>query len=77
MSAHHTASVTIVDATVTATSKINIGWGNCVESDENHPGMGMVGFNAVAGTGQFTVTLYSQDQSMLYGTFKLNYSVGA
>jgi hypothetical protein len=70
------ASFTITDAGVTTGSQIDLGWGNCAQSDANHPGMGQVGFNAVAGTGQFTAELYSQDASKLSGAFKLNYLVG-
>jgi hypothetical protein len=69
--------VTVVDAAITATDKINVSWGNCFQSDENHPGMGEVEFNAVAGTGNFFVTLYSTDNSMLFGAYKINYSVAA
>lgn len=70
------ASFTIIDAAITGSSQINVGWGNCSQSDANHPGMGQVGFNAVAGTGQFTVELYSLDNSYLFGEYKLNYLGG-
>jgi hypothetical protein len=70
------ASFTITDADVTGTSQITMGWGNCAQSDANHPGMGAVEFNAVPGTGQFTAELYSLDASNLFGDYKLNYLVG-
>jgi hypothetical protein len=70
------ASFTVTDAGVSTGSQITVGWGNCAQTDANHPGMGMVEFNAVAGTGQFTIELYSLDQSKLFGVFKLNYLVG-
>lgn len=71
------SSVTVTDAAITATDRINVTWGNCSQSDENHPGMGEVGFNAIAGTGNFSLEIYSTDQSMLYGSYKINYSVAA
>lgn len=70
------ASFTVVDADVSGTSQITLEWGNCAQSDANHPGMGEVGFNAIPGTGQFTVEIYSLDQSNLFGDFKINYLVG-
>lgn len=71
----HNASVTVVDAAVSPTSKIILGWGNCAQSDANHPGMGQVSFNAVPGTGQFTVEIFSLDESKVFGDFKLLYQV--
>lgn len=70
------ASFTVVDTDVSGSSQIMLGWGNCLQTDMNHPGMGEVGFNAVSGTGQFTAELYSTDRSRLFGDFKLNYLVG-
>jgi hypothetical protein len=70
------ASFTVTDGDVTGSSQINVGWGNCAQSDANHPGMGAVAFNAIAGTGQFTVEVYSLDGSNLFGPFKLNYLIG-
>jgi len=67
------ASVTITDASVSSTDKINVIWGNCLQTDENHPSMGPIEFNAIAGTGNFTLEIYSEDGSMLFGTFKINY----
>lgn len=69
------SSVTVTDASVSASSKITIGWGNCTQDDANHPGMGNVVFNAIPGTGDFTVEIFSMDTSMLFGDFKLQYSV--
>jgi len=70
-------SVTVTDASITATSKIVVGWGNCSQADANHPGMGEVGFNAVPGTGNFSLEMFSTDSSMLYGDFKINYTSAA
>jgi hypothetical protein len=70
------ASFTVADADVSPSSQIKIGWGNCAQSDANHPGMGAVGFNAIPGSGQFTAELFSLDNTELFGDFKLNYLVG-
>jgi len=70
------ASFTIADADVSPASQINLSWGNCAQSEANHPGMGEVSFNAVAGSSQFIAELYSLDRSTLFGDFKLNYLVG-
>ena len=70
------ASFTVVDTDVSAGSQIIIDWGNCTQSDMNHPSMGQVAFNAIPGTGQFTAELFSLDQSKLFGPFNLNYLVG-
>lgn len=70
-------SITVVDASVTATDRINVEWGNCAQIDENHPGMGMVAFNAVPAAGQFTLEMFSLDTSMLFGAYKINYSIAA
>jgi hypothetical protein len=67
------ASVVITDAAVTPADRIIADWGNCLQTDENHPGMGQIVFNAIAGTGQFVLELFSTDQSMLFGLFKINY----
>jgi len=68
-------SVIVTDASVSGTSKITIDWANCAQSDENHPGMDAVAFNAIPGTGQFTLEIFSLDTSMLFGDFKLQYSL--
>jgi hypothetical protein len=69
------AAFTVTDASVIPSHKINVSWGNCTQADENHPGMGEVAFNAVAGTGNFLLELFSTDQSFLFGTYKINYSI--
>lgn len=69
-------TVNVVDAAVSPTSKILLGWANAAQADANHPGMGQVGWNAVPGTGSFDLTLYSLDNSRLFGDFKLIYLVG-
>jgi len=67
------AEVVIVDAAITPTDRINVNWGNCAQTDANHPSMGEVAFNAIAGTGQFILEIFSLDQSQLFGDFKINY----
>lgn len=67
------ASVVVVDAAVAPTDRIMTSWGNCLHSDANHPSMGEVAFNAIAGAGQFVLEIFSMDESNLFGDFKLNY----
>jgi hypothetical protein len=67
-------SVTVVDATVTATDRIVVTWGNCVATDQNGPSMGQVAFNSIAAAGSFTLELFSMDTSMLFGAYNINYS---
>lgn len=67
----------ILDAAVTALSQIMIDWGNCLQSDANHPGMGEVAFNAKdAAAGQFTLEIFSMDAGNLFGDFKVGYVIG-
>jgi len=65
--------ITITDATVSASSKIMLNWGQVVETDENSPEMDDVSFRTIAGTGQFDVVIASQ--RMIRGIFKANYTV--
>lgn len=68
------SSVVIVDASITASDRIVVTWGNCSGSDANGPSMGQVAFNAIAGSGSFILELFSLDNSMLFGDYKINYS---
>lgn len=69
-------STVIVDAAVTPASQINIGWGNVLQTDINHPSMDDVLFNVIAGSGDFTLELFAADKADLFGDYKLNYLVG-
>ncbi len=69
------SSATVTDASVSPSSKIVLGWGSCSQEDENHPSMSNVVFNAIPGTGDFTVEIFSMDTSMVFGDFKLQYSI--
>lgn len=70
------AEIVVVDATVSAASKITLFPGMTAETDMNDWIEGDVTFKATAGTGQFTVTLQSKDNSFLFGPYKLQYTVG-
>lgn len=70
-----TASVVVADAAVTAASKIVVGWGAVVATDENSPDMDDLNFAAVPGTGQFTVTI-AAFRDLIRGVFRLNYVTG-
>lgn len=67
-----TASVVVTDATVTTSSRIVLGWGGVVDTDENSPDMTEVDFAAVPGTGSFTARISSQ-RELIRGVFRLNY----
>jgi hypothetical protein len=71
------AEVTVIDAAILATSKINIWPGNVLETDENSPDMENVFFNAVPGTGSMVVRVSCTGiTERLGGVYKINYSVG-
>lgn len=69
------ASIIVTDASVTAASRITLGWGGVVDTDENSPDMDDVTFAAVPGTGQFTARIASI-RDPIRGTFRLNYVRG-
>jgi len=71
------AEIVVVDAVVAATDRILVSWGNCAQEDANHPSMGNVAFNAIAGVGQFILEIFSLDNTMLFGDFKINYMKAA
>lgn len=71
------AEVNVVDAAITATSKISIGWGSFTDADENTPDMSAVNFHAIAGAGSMTVRVSTTDiYEQLGGIYKINYLIG-
>jgi hypothetical protein len=71
------AEVTVTDANITATSKINISWGNITDADENTPDMSQVYFQAVPSAGSMKVRLSSvYPLDRLGGLYKINYLIG-
>ena len=70
-----TAAVVVTDAAVSPSSRIVLGWGGVVDTDENSPDMSEVDFAAVPGSGQFTARISSQ-RDLIRGTFRLNYTRG-
>lgn len=70
------STVTVTDATVTATSKILIGWGNSLDTDTNDCEMDDVTFKTKAASGSFALTIASA-RNIIGGVFKLNYQVAA
>lgn len=70
-----TASIVVTDAAVTTASRIALGWGGVVDTDENSPDMDAVTFAAVPGTGQFTARI-AAISGLIRGTFRLNYVTG-
>lgn len=64
-------SANIVDAGVTLTSKILVGWGTVTDADYNHPEMDPVAFYATPNNGSVTVRVASQQP--ISGLFKIRY----
>lgn len=72
------ASAVVVDAAITATSKISVTWGSPASTDENAPDMDDLTFWAIPGTGSMTVNIAAHGVgSSIGGAYKLNYMVGA
>jgi hypothetical protein len=72
-----TREVTVTDAAVTATSKIVIGWGTVLDSDENTPEEPVV-FSAIPATGSFRLLVTpTNDRQPMGGAIKINYLVTA
>ncbi len=69
------AEAVVTDATVSGTSKIIVGWGNVLDTDENGPDFDNVTFRAIPGAGQFTVKVASQGDD-IGGAFKIYYITG-
>jgi hypothetical protein len=71
------AEFTVVDANITALSKINISWGNITDADENTPDMSNVYFQPVPAAGSMIVRLSCVDPlDRLGGVYKINYLIG-
>ena len=71
------ADVAVVDALITPSTKIMVGWGNFTNADENTPDMDDVSFTAIPGSGSMVVRLCANSPlSRLGGTYKINYLLG-
>ena len=70
----HERTVTIVDVSCTATSKVLVGWGATLPTDENQPSMGRVDFSAVPAAGSLDVTVSSDEA--VGGAYKILYTLG-
>jgi hypothetical protein len=67
-----------VDATVTGTSKILIGWGSVLDTDTNEPEMDDLSFSARPAAGSFTLIVAAgASRQLVGGPVKLNYMVAA
>ncbi len=70
------AEAVVVDANISAASKILIGWGNPTDADVNTPDMDGVSFGAIPASGQMTVRLSANTPiDRLGGPYKLLYQV--
>ena len=69
------AIVNVVDAGITALSKVQISWGMVTQTDENTPDMDDVSFNATPAAGSMDVLISSRNQNV-GGTYKVMYLVG-
>lgn len=65
--------VTVVDASVSLTSKVTVSWGSLADTDENSPDMDPIVFAAVPGTGSFVCLVSSA--SPISGAVKASYTV--
>lgn len=66
--------IAVVDGLVSGTSKIQVAWGNTLDTDPNGPDMDSVTFAARAGSGTFDVLVCSL--SPILGDLKIHYLVG-
>jgi hypothetical protein len=66
--------ITVVDALISGTSKLQISEGNLLDTDVNCSEMDPVFYRAIPGTGSFTLVISSP--SRIVGDFKINYLVG-
>lgn len=67
--------VTVIDAAVSATSKLIVGWGSFADTDVNGSDMDGVSFQAIPAAGSFTLIVSSANP--IGGGVKINYLVGA
>lgn len=70
----HEQTVTVVDASCTAVSKVIVSWGATLPTDENQPSMGNVTFSALPSAGSFAVTVSSDEA--VGGAYKILYTLG-
>jgi hypothetical protein len=71
------AEATVIDAAITATDKILVGWGQVAETEENTPDMDWVSFDAVPAAGSMVVRISTTDPlERLGGTYKIKYLRG-
>lgn len=66
-------TATVIDAAVSGTSKIMIGWGAVLNTDDNDPEMDDITFFASPGAGQFTLT--ATCQRPIANRVRINYQV--
>ena len=69
-------TVTVVDASCTAASKVIVGWGSTAATDENQPGACAVTFSAVPAAGSLDVTVSSDNADPVGGAYKILYTLG-
>lgn len=69
-------TVTVVDASCTAASKVIAGWGSTASTDENQPGACAVTFSAVPAAGSLDVTVSSDNADPVGGAYKILYTLG-
>lgn len=71
------ATLTVTDAAITSSSKVNIFWGNVVDADENSPEFSNLQFIAIPSTGSMAVTISTTEPyDRLGGVYKINYMLG-
>ena len=69
-------TVTVVDASCTAASKVIVGWGATTPDDENEAAACDVEFSAVPAAGSLAVTVSSNDDNDVGGVYKILYTLG-
>lgn len=72
----HGQTVTVIDASCTAASKVIVGWGSTAPTDENQPGACAVTFSAVPAAGSLDVTVSSDNADPVGGAYKILYTLG-
>lgn len=63
----------VVAASVTPASIISVGWGAVLNTDDNDPELDDITFNAIPGTGSFTLVASCQNEFL--GRCRVNYTV--
>lgn len=73
----HSGQATVVDAAISATSKIMIAWGAYLDTNENVPDMDSISFTAIPAAGSMTVRVSAADlTSRVGGTYSIIYLIG-